>query len=105
VFFDCFSFDGETFGIDKRVPTELKSKVYFAGDRKRWNYMKATEELVFIGGIEQLCQVTKQKKYLILWHQKHRSILFQLGRRLVLRKKELKMRLAYRVMCMKVQGR
>lgn len=60
MFFDSFSFDGETFGIDKRVPTELESKLNSAGDTKRWNYMKATEEFVFIGGSYQLCQVSKE---------------------------------------------
>ena len=100
MFFDSFSFDGETFGIDKRVPTELKSKLDFAGDTKRWNYMKATEEFVFIGGYDQLCQVCKE--FFILSNQKPRSILFLLEKRLDLRKTELKMRMAYRVTYMKV---
>ena len=80
--FDSFSFDGETFGIDKRVPTELKSNVNFARDHKRWNYMKTTEEFVFIGGSNQLCQVSEG--LLSPCHTQLRSTLFQQEKKLVL---------------------
>ena len=61
VLFESFSFDGETFGLDKRVPVELDIKAKVTDDQRRWNFLKATEDYVFIGGEDQLCQAWVDK--------------------------------------------